>query len=367
VKVEIFRAFGNLNENLKNDSNEKSAWLPWLSRDDHPRLQREVVQTIGKLKIQDEAVVKKLEELLESAEDSVKEAAIEALGNIHAQRSIIPLLELLEKSKTTRIAETLAKFNMDNEAVKRVIGLLKDQSWNVKSEGARIIGNLQLNKEGQDEAGTELVKLLNFKDEEDKSQEVRRMAAAALIKLKIENSKAIDVFVDLLTDPELTDPDNHIGFKTVETLCEIEVKDKKVISGLVVYMKKVQSWNQVKTVVGALEKLAIDHPKEELAPLLIEKLEYYDNDVKKQVVSAIGNLKVTEAIVRLKEMLQDNNENHEVREKVAEALGQLAKELMDSEKKEIISMLKEVSELNGTREVRDAARKAHSLLEEKKK
>ena len=249
-----------------------------------------------------EAAVSGLIKLLEDSEESVREAAAFALGEIGSDTATSGLIKLLEDSEeSVREAAAFALGEIGSDtATSGLIKLLKDSEEFVREAAALALGEI-----GSDTATSGLIKLLK-----DSEEFVREAAAFALGEIGSET--AIPKLIKLLKSSE-----KYVREAAAFALGEIG--SETAIPKLIKLLKSSEKY-VCEAAASALGKIG----SETAIPKLIKILEDSNKDVRKTAVAALGQIGSDAAIPKLIKLLEDSNKD--VVEVAAFALGKIGSE-----------------------------------------
>lgn len=256
------------------DKNSKEAitFLIQNIQDDNFSISEEAVRLLGALKSQE--ALKCLIEALDHDDQLVRAGAAEALGEIGLEESVSALTKVVNSEKLkwdlskVKAVEALGKIGLD-ESVTILVQALNDKDDDVRTHAAMALGQI-----GSKVAIDPLVLVL----QNDQSDFVVSSAAEALIKIDRESS--ISIFLDSLnSDNEIT---RHNAADALGSI------------GSIIAVK----------------------------PLLTVLKNDQQRDVRDSAVKALGKIGSEEAILGIKEALQDKD--NYVRESAAWALSELS-------------------------------------------
>lgn len=286
----------------------------------------------------DAAFINKIAGMLEDKDRGVRDAAVDALGN---------LAEMVDEETVKKIAGTLENKNgevrdaavsalgklaekVDKGTVKKLAAMLEDEDWSVCCDAVEAIGNLA---EKADEATVkEIAGMLK-----DKDGDVRLTAARALGSLA---KKGDGEKVKKILPAMLDDKDEHIRAVAVEALGNLADKaDEGTVKNLVGMLED-NDLSVISDAAEALGKLA-EKINEETIKKITSMLDDKNWHVRYAAVDALGRLeeKVDEKTVKKISGMLFNYWHFPLRFSVLDALGRLAKKVDEKTVKKIAGVL----------------------------
>ncbi len=269
---------------------------------------------------------------LKNKDDSIRQAAAQALGELGDKRAVNPLINMLDDldpNVRSNAAQALGKLG-DKRAVKPLINRLNDSGSSVSSNAAQALGELGdkraieplfnrlsnsslcdypyaaqvLGKLGDKRAIKPLINRLS-----DSNSGVSSSAAQALGKLG--DKRAVRLLITRLSD-------SSSGVRSNAAQALGELGDKRAIEPLINRLSD-SDLNIRSNAAQALEKL--DTTKEQMVAGYVEALDSPDLFVRRDATEALGKLGNKRAIETLINKLSDSSSG--VSSNAAEALGRL--------------------------------------------
>jgi len=289
-----------------------------------------VIEALGK--IGDPIVVSSLIELIKDKDSSIRSKSAEALGEIRDKRAVEPLMAIIKDEDSwvrMAVAEALGKIK-DPKAVDALISALKDEDSWVKIRAIEALMAIR-DKKAVDPILSTL---------KDKNSSVRTKSAEALGILK--DPKAVPDLIKSLKDSEA-----DVRMRSAEALGKIG--DKRAIDPLIEGLKD-EDWTVRLRSAEALGKLG---DKKAVDPL-ISALNDKEWTVRSSAADALGRLKDSRAVDPLLTLLKDKESS--VRISAIEALGRI-------KDKKAVEPLKKVANSDSSDLVRKKAKEVLSILQ----
>lgn len=224
------------------------------------------IHVLGELGERSINAIDKLVSCLDDEDWSICREAARSLGKIgniaeKAMPKLSTLLEDKEESIRKEVAIALGKIgNPTKEAITRLINALKDKSDVVRTEVAKALGEIG---PGADEAIPDLMNGLK-----DTSWTVRTSSAQSISQIGRESKKAIPSLIN-----SLQDRDWRVRYRVINTLAEIGEPAVPYLLEIIDHPNKIVR----KGVIDALGEIKLSNPK------IIEKLGNTLNDTEESV------------------------------------------------------------------------------------
>lgn len=367
------RALGKIN-----DPGAVESLLPAL-KDKEASVRECAAEALGELK--DTLAVEPLIFSLRDEDSKVREKAAQALGEIKDARAIFPLISALkdkEQGVRFRVAAALGKMKND-QAVEHLILVLKHGTPSDKFIAASALGDIK------DSRAVE--SLISALKDEDKG--ARRGAALALI--KIEGIRALSLLSDSLTDKDafvrasvLSALGDLGDTQAVEVLISALKDDSGLVRGSVAQllgnMKESKAVTPLIACLDDKEEYVVKSAIESLGMIgapsvgpLIKILKDKDNNIRIDVLSALGATKDPNAFRSLLTALSDNNKK--VRETARKALVEIGAPVLEfliaalregspASQAEIIPLLGEINDIRAVEPIRAWSKSADKSISE---
>ena len=268
--------------------------------DENESVRLAAVQALGEL--QDPRAIDALVQALKTDTDArVREAAAEALGQIDNPRAVPGLIAALASEKVPAVREKIAAALGeigDARAVEPLGAAVRDPEAQVRREVVQALGQLESRA-----AVPMLIPALK-----DSDVETRRHAAEALGQL--ESPDALDALAAATKDA-----DAEVRKEAVEALGQIQ--DKKALAALSAAVRdsEVEVRRAAVEAIGQLEGLG------SVPPALLEAVRDADRDVRKEAAEALGQIENEEAVPALIPLTRDTNAD--VKRAAVEALANI--------------------------------------------
>jgi len=324
-----------------------------LGNDGWDDMRVEAAKQLGLIGIKEDKVISALILALDDAEDIVINKAAEALGKLGAtDKRIIDAL-CSKAPLNSNAVEALAALRADSDEVIEILfrELESDKTYPQKLVYAKALRDLGIkDSERIRPLYDEAVKI--FKTDKDDNNV--RIAAELLGKLWIREETIVDLLLEKLAGHEefsvrlscavaLRD----LGFtdqKIIDALCDrvkndgnwltrdcclknlhkFGIKQEKVIETLIYALEKGETWSEIKEAAYALRDFEVEDPR--IVPALHKWLKTKDSIQDREVCAellAYYGIKDKEVIATLRNILENEKEDKDVRKQCAMALGSL--------------------------------------------
>lgn len=321
--------------------------LGMLSRNQSSSVRASSAESLGRLGIASDNVVRELLELLQDEEWRVRYPATESLGQLGvASEQVVSVLFALLRDEAGYVrhcaAKSLKQLSINNkEIIDRLSVLLRDEDSDVRSRVAESLIDLGIEHES---VLNTLLGLLH-----DVNQVVRVRVAASLGKLREPHEKTVDGLLELLKDE-----DSAVRSSAVESLGLFEIASDKVITELLKMLED-RSWGMRSQVVTSLGRLGND--REEVVNVLNGLLQDKDSDVcfsaakslvrlggisKNVIIALLGLLRNEDGIVlspAVESLVKLAQANRQSASHIAQQLRTMLDETKDNNRQEIYKAL----------------------------
>jgi HEAT repeat protein len=268
-----------------------------------------VVNALGELKVQDPVILQALVERLGDEERHVRLAAVVALGELKVQDPAI-LRALVKRLKDENeylyvrraVVDALVKLKVQDPTIlQALLERLREKDWDVREAVVNALGELKV----QDPVILQaLVERLG-----DEERHVRLAAVEALAKLRVQDPAILQALVERLEDENEALCVRHTA---VEALAKLRVQDPAILQALVERLEDESEYLYVhEAVVNVLGELKVQDPA--ILRALVKRLK--DKGVRWEAALALVKLKVkNRAILQaLVERLEDDIEDMDQR------------------------------------------------------